>query len=367
MLKICDLKDCSGCTACKNICPRNAISMKENEKGFRYPHVNSESCINCKLCEKVCPVLNSKENEKKSIIPKAYAAYNNDVEIRMKSSSGGIFSLIAEEILKRNGIVFGAVLDENLNVVHKKAANIVELEQLRGSKYLQSDLGNTYREIRDLLNDGTQVLFTGTPCQIAGLKSFLGKEYENLYMQDFICHGVPSKKLWEKYLSYREKNGNSKIKKVFFRNKDNKGWSEYQVLLEFENKKSFFDVTKDLYMQTFLKDIALRDSCYNCKSKKINRDSDITVADFWGISKIAPEMNDEKGVSLVIINSKKGEEILNNIKSNITLKEVEFFEAISGNKSIIQSAMYPEKRDEFFQDLETLELDDLLKKYNITI
>lgn len=367
MLKICVLKECSGCAACKNICPRNAISMKEDEKGFRYPRINSESCINCKLCEKVCPVLNLKEDEEKQIIPKAYAAYNNDIETRMKSSSGGIFTLIAEEILKKGGIVFGAVLDESLNVVHKKVTNIAELEELRGSKYLQSDLKNTYREVRELLNNGMVVLFTGTPCQIAGLKTFLEKEYENLYMQDLICHGVPSKKLWEKYISYREKNENSKIKKVFFRNKENKGWSNYQVLVEFENKKAFFDLSKDLYMQSFLKDIALRDSCYNCKFKKVNRDSDITIADFWGINKIAPEMNDEKGVSLVIVNSKKGEEILNNIKSNITMKEVDFFEAISNNKSMTQSVSCPDKRNEFFQDLERLELDELLKKYNIII
>lgn len=363
MIDIKEKSMCSGCGACKNICPRNAISMEEDEKGFRYPHINYNACINCGLCVRVCPMLKEKEENNKKIL--AYAAYNNNEDIRMQSSSGGIFSLFAEEIIKRNGVVFGAVLDEKFNVIHQKAETMEEIAQFRGSKYVQSDLKSTYKEAKKMLEENRYVLFTGTPCQIEGLKSFLNKDYEKLYTQDLICHGVPSKKIWEKYLRYQEKTKNKKLETVYFRNKENYGWSKYQILLKFDNESEYINSSEDIFMRIFLKDIALRDSCYNCKFKKINRISDITIADFWGIDDVAPEMNDEKGVSLLIINSKKGEELLSNIEDKITIKSVELFDAIANNRNMIKSVACHEKREEFFKDLEMMELDKLIDKYNI--
>ncbi len=364
MIEIKEKRECSGCGACKSICPRNAISMVEDDKGFRYPHINYNACINCNLCDKVCPVLKENKTLNREE-PQAYAAYNNDENIRMQSSSGGVFSLFAEEIINRKGVVFGAILDEKFNVMHRKAETLEEVDAFRGSKYVQSDLKNTYKEAKKILEENRYVLFTGTPCQIEGLKAFLNKDYQKLYTQDLICHGVPSKKVWEKYLKYQEKINNKKIKKAFFRNKENCGWSNYQVLLKFDNGEQYINSSEDIFMRIFLKDIALRDSCYNCKFKKINRISDITVADFWGIDEVLPEMNDEKGTSLLIVNSKKGEELLSNIKDKITIKSVNLFDAISNNKNMIKSVECNEQREEFFIDLEKMELDELVKKYNL--
>ncbi len=361
MIKINNKSECCGCFACKNICPRNAILMIEDDKGFKYPSINHNSCINCGLCEKVCPI--KADIREKKTLPKSYAAINIEENIRMKSSSGGIFSLIAEHIINNDGIVFGAAFNDKFLVEHIKINNIEYISKVRGSKYIQSDINYTYKEAKKYLEAGKKVLFTGTPCQIEGLQKYLLKEYENLYTQDLICHGVPSKKVWKKYLEYRKKEDKDNIQDIYFRSKENKGWNEYQVLFKYQNKNKYIDHLKDIFMRIFLSDIALRDSCYNCKFKKKNRNSDITLADFWGINEILPSMNDEKGTSLLIVNSKKGERILNQIKESIILKEVDFEQSIKNNKSMIKSSEINNNTKEFFKDLEKLNLDELVFKY----
>lgn len=363
MIDIQDKTECSGCSACKNICPRNAISMVEDEYGFLYPHINYNACINCNLCEKVCPIINSSKEELE--VPKAYAAFNKDEKIRMQSSSGGVFTLLASKIINMGGVVYGASFNEKFLVVHDKAKTKEEIQKFRGSKYIQSELKNVFKEIRNLLQDDKYVLFTGTPCQVEGLKSFLGKEYSKLYTQDLICHGVPSKKVWEKYLESKEKINNSEIKNVSFRNKENKGWNKYQIFLEYQKNKEYIDHSEDIFMKIFLNDIALRDSCYKCKFKKKHRISDITLADFWGINNVIPKMNDEKGTSLVIVNSKKGQDLMNEIKENIVYEEVDFEKAISNNLSMTTSPLQSEKREEFFKDLENYDFEYLIEKYKI--
>ncbi len=354
-----DKSKCCGCHACYNICPKDAITMHQDERGFKYPIIDKEKCIECGLCRKVCPVLNSEKNENK---PTAYAAYNKDENVRKESSSGGIFTLLAEEILDRNGIVFGASFDEQFNVYHTHIENKNELAKFRGSKYVQSSIGDTYKKAKEFLENDRHVLFTGTPCQIEGLKSFLRKEYDRLYTQDIICHGVPSPKVWVKYKEYRKKIDREIPQEISFRNKDN-GWKEYNVNFVYKDSEYKNNHNKDLYIKAFLQDIALRDSCYSCSFKKKNRVSDITLADFWGIENIIPEMDDNKGTSLVIVNSNKGRELFEKIKDKITYKEVNFEEAIRYNPSMTKSVEINKNRDKFFDNLDSIEFDKLVKKY----
>lgn len=359
MIEITDKTKCCGCHACYNICPKGAIKMQQDEKGFEYPVIDKEKCINCGLCEKVCPIINNKQIENE---PRAYACYNKDLNIRMKSSSGGIFTLLAEEILNKGGVVFGASFNTKFEVEHIMVEKTEELEKLRGSKYTQSKIGETYKKAKEILEEGRYVLFTGTPCQIEGLKSYLRKEYDKLYTQDIICHGVPSPKVWKKYIKYREKIDNEKPKKISFRNKDN-GWKLFNTKFEYKNFSYKQNQNEDKFMQAFLKNTILRDSCYNCSFKKLNRISDITLADFWGIQNIMPELDDNKGTSLVIVNSKKGQELFENIKEKIIYKNVDIQEAIKYNMSMIESAKMDKNRKKFFENLDKLDFDKLVKKY----
>ena len=363
MIKIENKTECMGCHACFNKCPKQAIEMVEDEKGFKYPKVNKEKCIECGLCEKVCPIINNRKilNE-----PKAYAIINKKNEIREKSSSGGIFTLLAEYVIKNGGVVFGAAFDENWNVKHYYVEDIQDINIFRGSKYMQSIIGNTYKQAEEFLKDDRIVLFTGTPCQIEGLKAYLGKEYDKLYTQDIICHGVPSPKVHNIYLEYLKKKFKAnKIENISHRDKV-KGWKNFNTEIKFDTGKYTETHDKDLYMQAFLRDTILRDSCYDCKFKKKNRISDITLADFWGIQNILPEMDDDKGTSLMIINSKKGNNLFENIKNNVKYQEVDFENAIRYNQSMIKSVNMDRNRDKFFENLDKIEFDKLVKKYTYT-
>lgn len=361
MIEIKEKENCCACHACYNICPKGAISMEEDDKGFKYPVVKQEMCINCGICEKVCPILN-RNSEKRNDI-KAYACFNKDEQIRKKSSSGGIFQLLANNILNKNGIVVGASLNQDFLAEHLAIEKQNDLEKLMGSKYIQSDIKNTYKETKENLEKGKYVLFTGTPCQVEGLKAYLNKEYDNLYTQDLICHGVSSKKVWTKYIKFMEKMQKEKTLEIEFRNKTY-GWKEFATYFKYENKRNIIKHNDDMFMKTFLNNLSLRDSCYNCKFKKRNRISDITLADFWGIDNISPDMNDDKGTSLVIINSKKGLDIFDEIKENIVYKEVDFEEAIKYNKSMYESSSKPKNREEFFASVDKEEdFKRIIKKF----
>lgn len=222
MISIDDKSRCCGCSACMNICPNNAIKMKIDNKGFKYPIVDDEKCVNCGLCDKVCPYNN--EYTKKEIYNKsvAYGGWNNNDEIRKNSTSGGIFSAISKYVLDNNGLICGAIYDDNLKVIHEIVDNIENLKKINGSKYVQSDMKDNFKKIKKYLEDGKLVLFSGTPCQVSGLNSFLGKEYENLYTCDIVCHGVPSPKVFEKYKKELEKAKNSEIININFRDKESR-------------------------------------------------------------------------------------------------------------------------------------------------
>lgn len=346
--------ECSGCHACFNICPKNCISMETDKDGFLQPKINNAECIECSLCRKVCPIINQHE---KNPIGTAYACINKDKIIREESSSGGIFTLIAEWILKKDGVVFGAAFDRFFNVRHIAVTDIRDLSLLRGSKYVQSTIGTTYSEAKLLLEQGKYVLFTGTPCQIAGLNSYLRKDYDNLMTLDIICHGVPSPKVWKNYIEYLKKKFSSNVRKCFFRNKET-GWKQFSVSMEFENDARYNQIfQKDLYMQSFLRNLCLRESCYNCHSKGLERESDITLGDYWGIENIHKEMFDDKGVSLVIVNSNKGQKIFDEISDKMTITKTNLKEAVQYNSAANRSVAYNKSRKKFLRNLGKIDFE----------
>lgn len=362
MLVIVEKSKCVGCGVCKAVCPKNAIEMKNHQNtGFLYPVVNETLCINCGLCKRTCPVL--KENND-NIEKEAFAAYALDENIRKNSSSGGIFSLLAEKILSEKGVVFGVSMSENcLSAEHISVENFDDLAKLRGSKYLQSDTKNSYSEVKKALVDKRTVIFSGTPCQVAGLKAFLGKDYENLITVDFICHGVPSPLAWRKYVEYREEKAASKTRRTFFRNKKN-GWKTYSVQFEFSNCTEYLQIlSKDLYMRGFLADLYLRPACFNCRFKDNSYKSDITLADFWGIDKVIQEWNDDRGVSLVITNTQKGKSVLNQIKENAVCESIDFKTAFIGNPSYFESVRSKFVSKTVFKDLNRLPFNKFIEKY----
>lgn len=360
MQKIVNLKNCSGCHACFNICPENCISMFKDNEGFLYANIDNKKCINCGLCDRICPILNEYNGNDKG---KAYACINKEENIRLNSSSGGIFSLIAKNILDKNGVVFGASFNEDFSVSHIEVTNKNELEKLRGSKYLQSTIGNTYKSVKKHLKQGRLVLFTGTPCQISGLKAYLQRDYDNLILQDIICHGVPSPDVWQKYLKFRQKKTMSTMQKIFFRNKQY-GWKKFSLLLDFADGTEYVcPVLDDVYMISFLSNLTLRPSCYDCHSKSLERESDITLADFWGIDSICSELNDDKGVSLVFVNSPKGEKIFEEIKEMITFEQVDIDEAVKYNPSAHMSVNKPKHREKFLKQINENNFDKIVNKY----
>lgn len=358
MICINEKSKCSGCSACFNICPKRCIEMLADSEGFLYPKVNKSECINCGKCEKACPIINS-ECENENSMQVGFAAYCKDVHLRRQSSSGGIFSLLAEHIISCGGVVFGAAFsDDCKSVFHTFAEKTEELGKFRGSKYAQSSLDDSFKLAKMFLDSGRMVLFTGTPCQISGLYSFLGKDYDRLFTQDLICHGVPSPLIWKKYVESKEDGYCSTAKKVCFRNKQN-SWKRYSLSIDFESGRQYIrEFNEDLFMQGFLKNIFLRPSCYCCEFKTVNRMADITLADFWGIQDILPDMDDERGTSFVWIHSEKGKGLFDCICANTVYKPIDTEQALARNTSAIKSAALPVKRQLFFSKINDMDIED---------
>lgn len=358
MIEVIEKKMCCGCGACVNVCPKKAIKMIEDKFGFKYPTVDKKKCINCGLCEKVCPIKNKIE-ETKNI--QEYACYNKNEFERLKSSSGGIFILLAKSIISKKGVVFGATLNNDNVVEHNYSESIGGIKQFMGSKYVQSNINLSYCQVKKFLDEGRYVLFTGTPCQIAGLKKYLKKDYKNLYTQDIICHGVPSPLVWEKYKEYRLKKDKNRPIEISFRNKDN-GWNMFNLKFNYKGKEYKKNQSDDLYMKAFLRDTILRDSCYDCKFKDNKRMADITLADYWGVENVHTNLNDDKGISLMLINSEKGKELLKLIKKDIFLFETNIEKALPYNPAIKKSAKIDKKRNEFFENLDKMDFKKNVKK-----
>lgn len=353
---------CSGCGACENACSLNCIDMLPDDEGFCYPSINLKKCIDCGKCRKSCPVL--KPLDKESFAKKGYAVNALDDDVRFLSSSGGVFYSIAKNVLSQDGVVFGVSMSQDVSKAqYMQAQTMEQLLKLLGSKYVQADVGYAYRETEKVLKEGRYVLFSGLPCQISGLKKYLKKEYGNLICIDVICHGVPSPKLWRKYVDYINKKY-GEIIAVSFRYKKY-GWERFGTCIKNYRKKIF--QTKDInpYMRLFLQDIALRESCYNCSFKGFDRDADITLGDFWGISNYVKEMSDGKGTSIVLVHSKKGEDILKKIHSEIIEKEVDYKLVFrEHNDAMTKSVERPKEREHFFDDIDTIPFDSLAEKYS---
>ncbi len=334
--------------------------MVKDCEGFDYPQINEMSCIQCGLCSKICPA-NIERKETTEI--QAFACYNLDDDIRKESSSGGFFSVLASYILEKKGCVYGAAFDSRNIVRHIRVDNKIDLYKLRGAKYIQSEIGTIYQQVlKDLKND-TYVLFSGTPCQVVGLRSFLGGDYDKLLTVDLICYGVPSPLIWELYKTSAELELNSKIKKISFREK-NPSWRSYVISITTTEKKKFYiDRKKDPYMIAFQKRLSLRPSCYMCNFKGKNRFSDITLGDFWGIEVICPELFDDKGTSLVLTHTSKGTKYFNGICQFLKFKSITPEEALKNNPAFYFSATKNRKRNVFFAQVLNSSLLSSVKKY----
>lgn len=337
-------KSCCACSGCEQMCPKNCISMKPDSEGFLYPEVDESICIECGICIKHCPILT---DVSRCNIPKVYAAKYKDRGSTFKSTSGGLFIPIAKSVLSMGGVVFGCAYDENLVAKHIKVETEDELYRLQSSKYVQSDTRGIYKQVKTELQNGKEVLFSGTGCQAAGLRSFLGKDYGNLLITDIVCHGVPSPKLFKNYIDYMGKKLGGTLTSYNFRSKEKRGWDLYYKAENGQKSKSdygFFDP----YYSAFLYCKTYRESCYECKFANKNRVSDITLADYWGIQKFHPEFFDENGVSLVLINTEKGKKYLEKIKDKLEIIESDYNKASVMNANLVHPSKRPSCRDSIY-------------------
>lgn len=367
MIDIQNKYDCCGCNACVQSCPKNCISTHEDEEGFLYPKADASLCIECGLCEKVCPVINQASMREPL---EAFAAKNPDEQIRRESSSGGIFTLLAEQTIEKGGVVFGAAFNDRWEVEHQWRNTKEGLSDFRGSKYVQSCIGNSFAQAESFLRQGREVLFCGTPCQIAGFRLFLRKDYDNLITVDFICHGVPSPGIFRQYLneekllfsrkhnkaptSVSDSTDAPKVNAIFFRDKV-KGWKEFSLTLHFSQtsrKGELLSISKSStlhknpYLRGFLSNLYLRPSCHSCPAKELKSGSDITIADYWFIQELLPEIDDDKGISAVIINTAKGQEHFMSTKAQVYSSTFEDIK--KRNRSVFMSASPSPNRTLFF-------------------
>lgn len=353
-------KNCYGCRNCENICPKGAIKISENKEGFLVPTINEEKCIHCGLCDRKCPYLTfSKSTELKKNI--WYSCYLKDVKDREKSSSGGIFPAIAKYFIKNNGLVCGCIWNEEMKPIHVLTDKLEDIDKMRGSKYMQSDLQDVIKKIKKEINN-KKILFTGTPCQIAAVKLYIGKN-KNLYTCGLICEGAGSYKVWKKYVKKLEQKYKSKMTYASFRNKE-LGWDSPIAKYKFENGKirKVLSFVYDLYVIGFLQGLYYRNSCNNCQYKGDGHNSDILIGDLWGATKKQLTETQYKGISAVILNTDIGKEMFENVKKEFSYKEIEPQQVIKFNKLLIESINKHKNRDEFYSNLDNIDIMKNIKK-----
>lgn len=357
MIEICSKDLCTGCGACLNICPHTAIGLLENAIGYIYPAIDAGKCVDCGLCAKICPV--NHPVEKKSPLH-AYAVYSKNAKDRDTSASGGASSVITSDILLDGGIVYGSVQNSCMDIKCERISELKDASKIKGSKYVQSPLGDNLRKAKKDLRDGKKVVFTGTPCQIAGLKAYLGKEYENLYTIDLVCHGVPSARLLKDNVSLilakRKNIVDISTLKVAFRSKNRKK-KKMDFFFTLKNsrkvyyKKMFPD---DYYISGFMSGLFFRQNCFSCPYAESNRTSDITIADFWGCKSALPEMDENLGVSLMLTNTEKGVKLFDKIKNRLVYEERSVKEAVCGNGQLMNAFPEPLNYGEFQRSYQAL-------------
>ena len=353
---------CCGCSACYAVCPVGAISMRPDEEGFLQPVVDGEKCVRCGKCGKVCPVLNPG-------VPRTplsvYAAKAKDDELRRVSSSGGVFSLLAREVLNRGGVVYGAAFEKGTHrVIHQSAENEEELDALRGSKYVQSDMSDTFVKVKRELDAGRYVLFSGCPCQVAGLRMFLGKDYDNLLLVDVICHAVPSPLAWQKYLSCQEHKEQAKVTRTFSRR--NCAWRKYALSLEFCNSRDstyLVNPASETYLKAFVSELFNRKCCHHCSFRSFKSGSDITIGDFWGVEKSHPELDDDKGVSAVCCHTIKGSVTFNVIREQLRALPSMVQKIAIHNKTLFGNHKMNKRRNLFFLEVSDANFDEVVERH----
>lgn len=342
-------EDCYGCGACEQICGHDALHLIANKEGFLYPEINTDKCTNCGLCERVCPIdVNPRGSVKQTI-----AAQYQDASV-MNSASGGIFKAVADFVLKQGGYVAGCVFDKSFNAIHILSNSPDEIAKMQGSKYVQSKIGDVYKEVRQKLRDGVPVLFSGTPCQVAGLKGFLMKDYENLITLDLICHGVPSPKLLQEYLdsTYRTKG---EVVDFKFRNKQKNGWcsqGSVSVNVNGRIKQKRTTPYTDSYYYYYLANSVSRRCCYSCKYSSTTRVGDITIGDYWNLQNILPDFDCRKGASVALVNTAKGEKVIAEIREKLMLQPTTLQQAVDANGNLSAPCEKPGNRDEIYQQIE---------------
>lgn len=352
--KINEEKDrCCGCSACAAACPKQCISMKADDEGFLYPKINYDLCIQCGRCRRACPVINQTRTD---TAPDCYVAYSKDDSIRKSSSSGGIFTELAYLTLEDNGIVFGVALDESMKVHHQSAASPEEIAPLRGSKYVQSDMEDTYLRAKEAIDTGKNVYFSGTPCQVAGLYTYLGYRPSNLITQDIICHGVPSPLVWEKYV-----NTYSQVEAAEFRNKKY-GWHYFSMHIQTPKKNYYKRLDEDFYLKLFLDNTILRPICYNCPLKKCRSLADFTLGDCWTLGRVTEKVKDtDEGLSLVIVNTESARQVMDSLSLNNRIEsvKVDTQKALASQSALKQSVKPNSNRDAFFKRIHSDDFDFL--------
>ena len=358
MIQINDIKDCCGCTACDAVCPKDAISMKADALGFKYPEVDLDKCIDCHLCEKVCSFNPDYDKSLNFSKPLAFGVRHKDMKEVETSRSGGAFIAISDVILDRGGVVYGAALLDDLSVGHIRVTDKSSRQRLKGSKYVQSDLNGIFRSVRQDLKDGLTVMFTGTPCQTSGLRSYIGKKLgENLYLVDIVCHGVPSPTLWKDNLTYLQNRWKTKIKSANFRDK-RFGWFTHRESYQTDKGTKFAgSFTRGFYLT-----LSLRTSCANCHFGNIQRPSDISLAGFWGSERVAPEWNaDDKGLSLVLANTAKGQQLLQEASASIDCRQYDIENCMQNQ--LRGRVKFNPQHDEFQKDYAERGFGYAMKKY----
>ena len=336
--------DCSGCTACSHMCPEKAITMEPDQEGFLYPVINQDMCSGCGCCTEICSFTHH-QNLKNKGSQACFSCISKEETVLKASTSGGAFTALSDSILDQNGVVYGADFDEEFKVYHSRAVTKAERDRQRVSKYAQSNLHQVFHQVEADLNEGRRVLFTGTPCQVAGLKSYLGRDDDHLLTVEVACHGVPSPGLWNDYVQALGNRYGGKVTLVKFRDKV-RSWRCYNFTFEIEQKITIsIPYVRDPYMALFVQDITLRPSCYSCTARNGRSGSDITLADLWNIAEVCPGLNDDKGPSLVLANTEKGLRFLD----GLMMVPVDWQSAIKKNGAFVDSAAVPARRDEFFQ------------------
>ena len=347
-MDLCKTELCTGCAACANSCPKQCIQMIADTEGFLRPRADVGKCISCGICQKACPVLHPAACNHETV---AYAAIHKDESVRMKSTSGGVFSLLCQWVFNHGGAVFGAAYADDFSVEHRCIYSMDELSALRTAKYAQSRIGNTFQKIKQFLADERYVLFSGTPCQIGGLIAYLGKEYKKLILVDLVCHGVPSPAVWSRYLDYRSENDASGAapSSINLRSKET-GWPGYSIRFDYGSGQHYTAKNgEDPFLRCFVGNLCLRPSCYSCQFKGISRCSDFTLGDYWGVWSQLPEYNDGKGTSIVLIHSEKGREIWSEISTQMQSQQVDAVHCMDENISAIQSSKPSPMRSAFMQ------------------